>query len=148
MDKFVFQGPRLIVPVALRSTLVSIAHKGQQGEVRTKQCLCDLYWWPGMEVHHAVRSCHVCQLNDKTVKSHPAPLQPVQLPDGPWQKVAVDVVGPFDTASSDYRFAITLTNYYSKWPKGPLNSHCHYGLCGFVSVIGIQSPWQSIEHGY
>lgn len=69
------------------------------------------------QVHDTVRSCHVCQLNDKTVKSHPAPLQPVPLPDGPWQKVAVDIVGPFDTAASDCRFAIALTDYYSKWPE-------------------------------
>lgn len=105
--------------VALRHTLVAIAHEGHQGEVKTKQRLCDVYWWPGMDaqVHDTVRSCHVCQLNDKTVKSHPAPLQPVPLPDGPWQKVAVDIVGPFDTAASDCRFAIALTDYYSKWPE-------------------------------
>ncbi|KAK3562894.1 hypothetical protein QTP86_011131 [Hemibagrus guttatus] len=73
-DNFVFQGSRLIAPAALRSTLVSIAHEGHQGE-------------------------------------------PVPLPDGPWQKLAMDIVGSFDTAASDCRFPITLIDYYSKWPE-------------------------------
>jgi len=59
------------------------------------------------QVNVVVRSCHMCQLNDKTGKSHPALLQQVLL--------AVDIFGPFDSATSDYRFAITLTDYYSKW---------------------------------
>jgi len=98
---------------ALQFVLVSIAYKGHQGKVRTKQRLHDLSWWPGMDsqVQDAARFCHVCQLNDQTVKSHPAPLQLVLLPIGPWQKVAVDLVVPFDTAASYCRFAITLTDY-------------------------------------
>lgn len=71
-DNFVFRGSRLIAPVAHRPMLVAVAHQGHQGEMRTKR-LCDVYWWPGMDtsVHDFVRSCNVCQLNDKTVKSHP-----------------------------------------------------------------------------
>jgi len=65
----------------------------------------------GFSGQDAVRFCHVCQLNDQTVKSHPAPLQLVLLPIGPWQKVALDIVVPFDTAASYCRFAITLTDY-------------------------------------
>lgn len=44
-------------------------------------------------------------------------MQPVPLPDGPWKKLGLDIVGPFDTAVSACRYAITLTDYYSKWPE-------------------------------
>lgn len=44
-------------------------------------------------------------------------MQPVELPQGPFQKVAVDVVGPFDTATHDCRYAIMLLDYYSKWSE-------------------------------
>ncbi len=54
---------------------------------------------------------------DKTACTHPAPLQSVPLPDGPWKKLGLDIVGPFDTAASACRFVITLINYYSKWPE-------------------------------
>ena len=29
----------------------------------------------------------------------------------------MDIVGPFETATWDCKFAITLTDYYSKWPE-------------------------------
>lgn len=29
----------------------------------------------------------------------------------------MDIVGPFENATYDCKFAITLTDYYSKWPK-------------------------------
>lgn len=31
---------------------------------------------------------------------------------------------------------------------GLLFSHCHYGFCGFISVISLQSPLQSTEYFY
>lgn len=64
-----------------------------------------------------------CQLNDKTAKPAPAPLLPVELPNGPWQKIAIDIVGPFESATWDCRYSITLVDYYSKWPEVALASH-------------------------
>ncbi|XP_042071499.1 uncharacterized protein K02A2.6-like [Haplochromis burtoni] len=115
----VFRGTRLVVPRSLREKVICLAHEGHQGIVRTKQRLRELYWWPCMDtqVHAILSSCSVCQLCDKTAKTAPTPLQPVQFPDGPFQHVAVDIVGPFDRGSQDCRFAITLVDYFSKWPE-------------------------------
>ena len=65
----------------------------------------------------AIRACGPCRLNDKSAKTHAAPLQPIPLPDAPWQKVGMDIVGPFESASWDCRFAVTLVDYYTKWPE-------------------------------
>lgn len=118
-DNFIFRGSRLLVPSTVRQTLISLAHESHQGVVRTKQRLRELYWWPKMdvEVQTCIASCVACQSNDKTATTHPAPLQPTQLPQGPWQKLGLDIVGPFETASPACRYAITLTDYYSKWPE-------------------------------
>ncbi|KAL1279280.1 hypothetical protein QQF64_025953 [Cirrhinus molitorella] len=35
----------------------------------------------------------------------------------PWEKVAIDIMGPFDAAPADCRFVVTLVDYYSKWPE-------------------------------
>lgn len=75
---------RLIVLTSLRSKVVDLAHEGHQGVVHTKQRLRELYWWPQMDkyVQRKIASCVSCQYNDKTVKT-----APVELPDGPWEKV-------------------------------------------------------------
>ncbi|KAL1259226.1 hypothetical protein QQF64_009803 [Cirrhinus molitorella] len=40
-----------------------------------------------------------------------------RLPPDPWQKLGIDIVGPFDSGPSDCRFAISLIDYHSKWPE-------------------------------
>lgn len=115
----IFRGARLVVPKSLRQKIVQLAHEGQQGVVRTKQRLMELFWWPHMDdlVHKALSSCTICQSCEKTAKSPAAPMQPVEFPGGPFQHVAVDIVGPFERGTYDCRFAITLIEYFSKWPE-------------------------------
>ena len=114
------RGPdRVVVPVSLRPRLVDLAHEGHQGIVRTKQRLRELFWWPQLDklVQSVISSCVDCQYSDKVTKTAPTPLTPVEMPDAPWEKVAIDITGPFDTATWDCRYAIVLTDYYSKWPE-------------------------------
>ncbi|CAM4567530.1 unnamed protein product, partial [Caretta caretta] len=57
-------------------------------------------------------------MRDKTAVTCTPPLQPVPLSESAWEKVAIDIVGPFDIAPSDCRYAITLIDYFRKWPEG------------------------------
>ncbi|KAJ8364836.1 hypothetical protein SKAU_G00136670 [Synaphobranchus kaupii] len=110
---------RLLVPNSLQPKLISRAHDTHQGIVRTKQRLREVYWWPGMDaqVEAAIKACITCQSHDKSAVTHTTPLQPVPFPEGAWEKLAIDIVGPFDKAPIDCRFAITLIDYHSKWPE-------------------------------
>ena len=87
--------------------------------VHTKQRLRELYWWLYMDdlVKTILSLCTTCQACDKTASVCPAPLQPVKLPEGPFQHVAIDIVGPFERGAYDSRFSITLVDYFSKWPE-------------------------------
>ncbi|RXN30168.1 Integrase core domain [Labeo rohita] len=69
----------------------------------------------GRRVEILIASCVTCQLNDKTAK--PVPLIPVELPSSAWEKIAIDIMGPFEAASWDCHYAITLVDYFSKWPE-------------------------------
>uniref|UniRef100_A0A096M251 Gypsy retrotransposon integrase-like protein 1 n=1 Tax=Poecilia formosa TaxID=48698 RepID=A0A096M251_POEFO len=116
---YILRGMRLIAPLSVRHTLITLAHESHQGVVRTIRRLRDFYWWPKMDsqFQDAIKSCVICQSNDKIAQTRSAPLQTLPLPDGPWKKLGLDIVGPFDTAIPSCRFAITLTDYYSKWPE-------------------------------
>ncbi len=68
---------------------------------------------------HTILSAYVtCQASDKSAKTFTAPMQPVEFPKGPFQHVAIDIVGPFEKGVTDCKFAITLIDYFSKWPEG------------------------------
>lgn len=113
------RGDRIVVPATLTRRLMDLAHESHPGISRTKARLRESYWWPCMDSHieELVRTCVICQSCDKSARTFPAPLQPVPLPDAAWEKIAIDIVGPFTQASADCRFAITVIDYYSKWPE-------------------------------
>ena len=79
----VLRGERIIVPAALRSRVLTLAHESHQGIVRTKQRLRALFWWPGMDadVEAAIKECPACAGADKTATTRAAPLNPVPLPE-------------------------------------------------------------------
>lgn len=120
MNECIVRGSyRLIVPESLQKRLIVLAHETHQGIVRTKQRLRVLYWWPKMDfqIETYIKDCQTCRENDKTTTTHDAPLQPVPLPSAAWEKVSVDIIGPFEKAPPDCRFAISMVDYFSKWPE-------------------------------
>ena len=118
IDNCIFCGDRMVIPPSCQATLISCAHSAHQGIVRTKQRLRDLYWWPGMDrmVEDAIHHCSACQSSDKVARTRNTPLQSVPLPDGPWQKIGIDITGPFNTNKPSYKYAIVAIDY-SKWPE-------------------------------
>jgi len=46
-----------------------------------------------------------------------APVTPVKLPDRPWGKVVVDLVGPLSKKAGGKEFVLTLIDSYSRWPE-------------------------------
>lgn len=62
------------------------------------------------------------------------PLQPIPLPDGAWDKLALDIVGPFDRAL--YRFAVTLVDYFRKWLEIAFMPQVNYSaVIQFLSTV-------------
>ncbi|XP_043198714.1 uncharacterized protein K02A2.6-like [Amphibalanus amphitrite] len=94
--QLLFRGERLVVPETLRERVLRNAHEGHQGVVRTKQRLRAQFWWPRLdrEVREQLRGCQVCSQHDEHVRREKPPLQPIPLPEGPWERLMVDIIGP------------------------------------------------------
>ncbi|XP_054757939.2 uncharacterized protein K02A2.6-like [Lytechinus pictus] len=105
------RGTRIVIPKKLRKQCVALAHQGHLGVVGTKQRLRTKVWWPQMEkeVERYVKACHGCQIT--AAMPSPEPLCPTPLPTGPWQAVAIDLLGPLP--SKDYIFVVV--DYYSRY---------------------------------
>ena len=111
-DSLILRGHRIVVPSVLKDRVLNLAHETHPGIVRTKVFLRMRYFWPGLdsEVEQVVLNCKECTINQPLV--HDTPLQPVELPDKPWQKLAIDVFGPI---KGDY--LLTVMDYHSSWPE-------------------------------
>ena len=113
-----FRGDRLVVPEELRPRVLSNAHEGHQGVIRTKQRLRERFWWPRLdrEAEDLLKGCEVCAQHDGHVRKEKPPLQPIPLPDGPWQRLMIDVIGPMRGPQSE-RYGVVLCDMYSRWPE-------------------------------
>ena len=111
LGKLVLRGTRLVIPTKLRKRVLSLAHEGHQGIVKTKQRLRSKVWWAGMdrEVENKCRACEGCQLVAQP--SPPEPLKSTPFPNEPWQDLAADLMGPLP--SGEYVFVVV--DYFSRY---------------------------------
>ena len=94
IGKVLLRGNRIVVPQLLRERVIELGHEGHLGIVGTKNNLRSRVCWPGidLEIERFVKKCHGCQLT-----SLPSPRDPVRvtdLPSGPWEDLACDLLGP------------------------------------------------------
>jgi hypothetical protein len=103
---------RIIIPESLGRQMLTLAHEGHQGVVRTTSRLRSKVWWPGIdkEIEAFIRACHPCHLVGH--RPQPEPLVSTVLPDGPWVELAVDLL---DVPHGNHLFVIV--DYYSCWPE-------------------------------
>ncbi len=115
------QEERVVVPGKLRSRLLKIAHDGHPGIVRMKQKLRSSYWWPGMDQQAElfVRCCTGCQYSAKSSPKAPGPPADTRMepPKEPWDRVSMDITGPFHTAPANERFIVVLLDQFSNFPE-------------------------------
>ena len=111
LGKLVLRGPRLVIPKVLRTRILDLAHEGHQGVVKTKQRVRSKVWWPGIdrEVEQRCKVCHGCQI--VSGQPCPEPMKRTVLPEGPWQDVAADLLGPLPGGE----YLLVVVDYYSRY---------------------------------
>ena len=108
----VLRGDRLVIPQSMRDDVLRLAYEGHQGIVKTKNRLGAKVWWPKMATaaEKLCRSCHGCQVVGELCA--PEPMQREELPTGPWQDVAVDLMGPLPTGESLLVVVVYYSHFY------------------------------------
>ncbi len=113
---------QIVVPVPLRSGIISLFHDnvfgGHLGFRRTRDKIQMRYFWPGLDtdVDNWIRSCHICSAKKNPIPNRQAPLQPIPV-SGPFDRLAVDVIGPLPMTLLGNRFIVAFTDYHTKWAE-------------------------------
>ncbi|XP_062610800.1 uncharacterized protein LOC134272595, partial [Saccostrea cucullata] len=94
--------------------------KGHLGTQRTLARVTSEFFWPGMhsELRRYCQSCDICQRTVHKGKVQKVPLERMPLIDEPFQRVAVDLVGPlYPTTDKGNRYILTLVDYATRYPE-------------------------------
>jgi len=111
---------QICLPKAFRRRCMSLAHTkfGHLGRNKMIALLTPHFFWPNMskDCQDFIRQCPECQKHDKA-RPPPSPMQLRETVTVPFERVAVDIVGPFPTAKCGYRFLITCIDLATRWPE-------------------------------
>ena len=114
---------QILVPISCRKKVLSLAHdglmSGHMGIKRTLQRVLTNFYWPGVnkDVTYYCRSCDVCQKTTDKGRERPAPLGEMPIISVPFQRVAIDLVGPVVPSRRGHRFILTVIDYASRYPE-------------------------------
>ena len=124
LDKSGKAKKQLVVPKVFRNTVLKLAHEsilgGHLGMKKTSDKIRLQFFWPGLQedVKLHCLSCDICQKTFPRGKVSPVPLEKMPLIETPFERVAVDLVGPIQPVTDrKNRYILTLVDYATRYPE-------------------------------
>lgn len=112
-----------MVPKKFRTTILKMAHDGilagHQGAQKTINRVLEEFFWPGIgaDVKRFVKSCDRCQRTTPKGKVAKMTLGSMPLIETPFQRVAIDIVGPISpTTKRGNKYILTMVDYATRYP--------------------------------
>lgn len=75
------------------------------------------YFWPSIksDIRKYIQSCHSCQMNKTNFKPIKQPMEITTTAEKPFEKLAIDIVGPLPLTESGNRFILTAQDDLTKF---------------------------------
>lgn len=115
---------QLVLPQSLRVKALKLAHdcimSGHQGIKKTYDRVFAHFYWPGIhaDVDRYCKSCDICQRTVPKGRVAKAPLGNMPLIETPFQRVAIDLVGPIaPVTEKGNRYILALVDYATRYPE-------------------------------
>ena len=103
------KGPRLIIPGELQEEYLSRLHEGHLSASKVQENAKQHMYWTGIDadIEDYTKRCQECIKRSQVAKE---PLQPHDIPEGPWRKLGIDY---FTFDGNSY---VLICDYFSKFP--------------------------------
>ena len=106
-DEVVYMEGRVYVPnnKDLKEEILREHHDpvdvGHPGQHRMQELIKRTYWWPGLkeDVKKYIQGCVKCQQNKVQHQRKAGELHPLEIPEGPWQDISIDMIGPLPSSN-------------------------------------------------
>ena len=101
--------------LAYHNSSINGAHMGKD---RTYYKIRDRYYWPRMyqEIAQHIKACPNCSMNKVSRRKPDGHLNPVNPPQGVWENLSMDFMGPITPQSSTgNKYILVITDLFSKF---------------------------------
>ena len=90
---------------------------GHQGNSCTYCLIKHQYYWKGVhkDIRKYIPNCILCQWEKAEVQQYP--LQMTEIPDRPYDILAIDLVTECETSTSGNKHILTIIDHLTRWPE-------------------------------
>ena len=138
---------QIVLPKKCRLTVLHLAHTipfaGHLGKKKTAMKVLNRFYWPTLfrDVADYCRSCPECQKCTRR-RVPRAPMIPIPSVTVPFERIAMDLIGPLPRSRSGNRYVLVVCDYGTRYPEAvPLKSidaeHIAEELVKMFARVGI-----------
>ena len=140
---------QVLVPKKLRNEVLRLGHEGilagHLGIKKSSDRILTNFYWPGIlgDIRRYCQSCDICQRTVDKGSVRKAPVQSVPWVHIPFDKVAIDLIGPLHPVTNrGKRYILTVVDYATRYPEAvPLEKidteSIAEALIGIFSRVGF-----------
>ena len=117
---------QIVLPLQCRRGVMELAHSeahsiplaGHLGKEKTARRILQRFYWPTLyrDVAEWCRCCAACQKLSRR-KVCRAPLVPLPVMEEPFQRIAMDIVGPLPRSRTGMRYILVICDYATRYPE-------------------------------
>ena len=109
----------LVIPKSWKYTVLVEVHDklGCWGNTHTYHLKKHQYYWKGMNkgIRKYITNCTLCCREKVKVQAYP--LQMIEIPDRPFNKIAIHLVTECKTSTSGNKHILTIIDHLTGWPE-------------------------------
>ena len=113
---------QILLPKSCRQHVLHLAHTiplaGHLGRNKTAQRVMKRFYWPTLyrDVAEYCRRCPECQRSGGQ-REQRAPLMPLPILGVPFERIAMDIVGPLSRSQAGHRYILVVCDYATRFPE-------------------------------
>ena len=89
---------------------MDVSYLGQQ---RMLELIKRNYWWSEIkeDVKKYIQECIKCQQNKVQYQKKPGELHPLEIPQGPWQEISINIIGPLPKSNRKDAIVVIVNRF-------------------------------------